>query len=720
MLKHFIALCLSLNICYAQQDLKSNFTPLKSSGQLPDIFTQNIRNVVQEDIINLSKKKEKDMGIRSSYVTASNYEIEKIVKSGNALINDEVTVYLNKIADIVLKDNPTLRSQLHIYALKSTIVNAYSYDKGYIFIDIGLIAQAESEAQLAYILCHEISHYTKKHNIENYVEYTKIDKKSYSGRNSEDQIIAKCQYSKEKESEADLEGFKLFENTNYDLNQATKAFDVLQYAHLPFELIEFKKSFLESEYYKIPNYYLLKEVAAIRDNSNEDDTKHTHPNTAKRKQAILDMVANRNNTGRVNCQTDPAQFEYIRDLARLELCRLYLIERDYPNALYAGYILNDKYPLNEYISEIICKSLYGLTLYQNSLVHYDDESYLDEGYPSYKWVESYPQQLYCLLTKMPANEWTFMSLNYIYRQHKIFPNNSILAACSDSLMKLVSSVNWKISDFARVDHGKDNKQKADSILQQSAGSKTELIASMQKVNSLLDNDTTYYRKMYLDLFLKDKEFSSKFPSASKYNVSSVDDNYPDFSRKNNRSKKTKKGAFLYPSIMVNKILLLEPFYLVVDDRKKNEQVQYISSDQKQEMLVNTINECSKRQKFETLYIDPSQLNAVDVDKINDYSILTDWFDEKYDSNQDELNMVLNTNEINKVVEKYATNYVLKMGIVSYTSKKGRKNTYYYNYLFDLKENKMVYRKKESFKHKDSQDLIYAKVYQTIHELKNSK
>jgi predicted Zn-dependent protease len=318
-----LLLFLSVNACMAQQNLNENFTPLKSSGTLPDIFTQNIRSVIQSDITELNKQKDEDIRLKKTYVTEANYEIEKIVKSGNTLINDEVTNYLNKVADVVLKNNPTLRKELHIFTLKSPVVNAYSYDKGYIFLDIGLISQAETEAQLAYILCHEISHYTKKHNINGYVNDKKIDNKNYNGQDREDKLIEKCQYSKETESEADIEGFKLFEQTNYNFKQAEKAFDVLQYAHLPFELVEFQKQFFENEHYKLPTGYFLKEVSSIRNNSNEDDTKHTHPNTAKRKQAIADLIANRNNAGKENYVLGKEHFEYIRDLARMELCRLY-------------------------------------------------------------------------------------------------------------------------------------------------------------------------------------------------------------------------------------------------------------------------------------------------------------------------------------------------------------------------------------------------------------
>src|SRR5690349_8339656 len=181
---------------FAQQDLTTNYSPLKSKGELPAVFTQDIRDVIKQDITDLNNKKDKDSYLKSSFLTASNYQIQRIVRSGNTLVNDEITVYLNKIADVILQDNPTLRKQLNIFTLKSHVVNAYSFDKGYIFVDIGLIAQAETESQLAYILCHEISHYTKQHHINSYVHNALIDRSNYNG-NNENTLIEKCQYSKE-------------------------------------------------------------------------------------------------------------------------------------------------------------------------------------------------------------------------------------------------------------------------------------------------------------------------------------------------------------------------------------------------------------------------------------------------------------------------------------------------------------------------------------------
>ncbi len=690
---------------------------------LPDIFTQNTRKIIKDEIAELDKQEDKDKLIKKTYLTETNYEIEKIVKSGNALVNDEITSYLNKVADVLLKNNPSLRNELHIYTLKSPIVNAYSYDKGYVFIDIGLIAQAETEAQLAYILSHEISHYTKKHHINGYVENKKIERNKYKGKTKTDVLIEKCQYSKEKESEADVEGFKLFEQTNYNLKQAEKSFDVLQYAHLPFELVEFKKTFFETENYTIPNRYFLKEVSSIRNNSNEDDTKHTHPNTAKRKVAIAELIGNKNNSKRVNYIVSKEEFEYIRDLARMELCRLFLKRRDYPNALYSAYILSGKYPNNQYLTEVISKCLYAITLYGKGLIKYNSDSYLEEGITSYQNIESYPQQLYYFISKMPNNEWAIMSLNYVFRAHQKFPSNKKITSCSDSLFKLIGQTNWGIPDFVRYKKKPGTEKDSTDVetlnTNDEPKSKTELISNIQKENISKITDTVYYKDIYTDLFMNNAEFASKFPIPNPSNFVSSSD-FSNYLLKSHRdSDENEIDEVKKTKVIVDKVLLLEPLYIKVDE-KNTENSLYTESDEKQENFVVRVNEYAKRFKIPMLTLDPGLVTSSEVDKINDYSVINDWFAERLDADEEDKNSILNTNEVEKIIEKYGTQYVMRIGVVNYRPENESWIMYYYSYVYDLKNNEIVHKRVATFKGKDNVSLVENKVYETMYELKHPK
>ena len=511
------------------------------------------------------------------------------------------------------------------------------------------------------------------------------------------------------------------------LNKPKKLLTYCNYAHLPFELVEFQKTYFNNPNYKIPDSYFLKEVSSIRNNSAEDDTKHTHPNTAKRKQAIAELISRRNNSGRVNYIIGKEKFEYIRDLSRMELCRLYLKNRDYMNAFYAAYILEKKYPQNEYVAEIMSKCMYALTLYSRGDLRYDGDSYLENGIPSYSDIESYPQQLYYLTNKMPTNEWTILSMNYVYRNHKKFPGNVMINAYSDSLFKIMGNTNWEIFDFVRTNKKPDTtavKPETAVAKPDSGVSKTDLIATIQKENNFKHYDTAYYKEIYVDLFMNDKEFTSKFPLAGVKSESTSSSGFTTYTTNNNKTyttapkpKKDKKAK--YQEIKVEKVILLDPFYLKINE-KKEEEVRYVDSDTKQEKFVVTVNECAQKQNFEIVNLDPSLITSGQVDKVNDYSIMNDWFSEKFDATSNSKNPILNTNDINTLIKKYATQYVLKTGIVNYKSKRGRKATYYYAFVYDLVNNEMVYKKQEIFRGKDTKDLVNAKVYQTLFELKRLK
>src|SRR5690554_7853402 len=91
------------------------------------------------------------------------YSLNNILKTGYVLYGDPMTLYIQKIAANLLKNEPSLKDELQFYVIKNNITNALCTDPGVIFITTGLIAQVENEAQLAYIIAHEIVHYQEKH-----------------------------------------------------------------------------------------------------------------------------------------------------------------------------------------------------------------------------------------------------------------------------------------------------------------------------------------------------------------------------------------------------------------------------------------------------------------------------------------------------------------------------------------------------------------------------
>src|ERR1700741_889297 len=103
MIKHLLFLfCAATSIClFSQQNLKVDYKALKSEGILPDIFTRDIKETVNHDISEITKE-DADKKLKEDYLLITNYAIEQKVKSGNTLINDEMTLYINQIVDVIL------------------------------------------------------------------------------------------------------------------------------------------------------------------------------------------------------------------------------------------------------------------------------------------------------------------------------------------------------------------------------------------------------------------------------------------------------------------------------------------------------------------------------------------------------------------------------------------------------------------------------------------
>nr|MDQ3046945.1 M48 family metalloprotease [Bacteroidota bacterium] len=134
-------------LCVAQ--LSKDYTPLTSSGALPEEFIKTAKSLSEEELKTIGYGN--DRTAKQQFIISSNYFLRDLLLSGDVLINDPLGAYVNKVADELLKNDPELRKQIHIYVIKSPHVNAHAFDKGFIFVNTGLLAQLENEAQLAYV-----------------------------------------------------------------------------------------------------------------------------------------------------------------------------------------------------------------------------------------------------------------------------------------------------------------------------------------------------------------------------------------------------------------------------------------------------------------------------------------------------------------------------------------------------------------------------------------
>lgn len=76
--------------------------------------------------------------------------------------------YVQRIGQKVSKDTERPDITYKFYVLDSPDVNAFALPGGYVYVTRGLVAYANSEAELAAVLGHEVAHITARHSAERY------------------------------------------------------------------------------------------------------------------------------------------------------------------------------------------------------------------------------------------------------------------------------------------------------------------------------------------------------------------------------------------------------------------------------------------------------------------------------------------------------------------------------------------------------------------------
>lgn len=190
--------------------------------------------------------------------TKVDLELLKQVNAFDEYMNDkgwvyndpQTTAYLEKVAlPLVPSDTPE-NVRWRFRAVRDLQVNAFALPNGSIYVNSGLLARMENEAQIAGVLAHEITHVTNRHT---YLEYRSARKKmvaidvilaaaggaGYAGvnigivnalGNALPLIVVSTifGYSLELEHEADVYAVNNLYLHGYDLRQFSRGFELLR------------------------------------------------------------------------------------------------------------------------------------------------------------------------------------------------------------------------------------------------------------------------------------------------------------------------------------------------------------------------------------------------------------------------------------------------------------------------------------------------------------
>jgi beta-barrel assembly-enhancing protease len=726
-----------------------HYEPLTCAGKIPIEFITPSTQKYKTDLKKLSGKdlKKRDKSDHKRFALESNFMLDNLLQSGLVLYNDPVSNYLDEVAAKVMEADKSIKKKVQVYALRSPVVNAFATNRGTIFVTLGLLAQLENEAQLAFILSHEITHVQEGHTLDLFLKSKKIERSTeqnsvLSESAFDEQMFAKNRYSKSLESEADQKGLDRLLLTDYSSSTLNTVFDVLKYAYLPFDEVKFERSFFESGSYRLPDYCWLENVQPIKgEEAIEDDKESTHPNIAARRKALAETLEKAKNPQGKLYLVSEERFETTRKIARFELPMLYLHRERSADAIYSAYLLLQKYPGNPYLEKCIAKALYLNTKFEN------DANYT--RVKTYASVEGESQRTQFLFDTLSAKESNVLALRYALIQSLKHPEDRELRAIASDLFIEIGMHVTALSDFYDTEPilavappvlealtpVKDEKKEA---------SKYDKIKA-QKAETIATTPSGTWHMAFIGM--KDEAFEKAFEDGqAKYKKRKDRDIYfrseegqAELSRV--KSRNIDKGQ----ALGVSKLVIVNPFYLKLDERAENT-MQYVESEDGQAHLLELMKQVTPKTGVNATILNVASLEESQTEQFNEIRVLNEWFEEQIKFENLPITYGSNQSKVDAIAEKYGTDQFLWTGVVSlrekkkgaalvlcagivyfpllpfaiYAATKPEYDMLYYAVLYDVNDGTYNTLKFEYFDNRDSDALIKAHYYDTLLQIKTER
>lgn len=206
-------------------------------------------------------------------------EHEQVQQTYGKFVTGPIADYVNRIGQKVASGTERTDVQYKFFVIDSPIVNAFAVPGGYIYVSRGLLALANSEAEMAGVIAHEIGHITARHAAARMSQGALIGigaaiLSAATGSDAVGQVanvgsdLYIKSYSRSQEDEADALGVRYLAQAGYDPNAMAE--------------------FLQS----LDDQTKLDQKIAGKDDAAEFSYFSTHPVTAERVKHAATLAAN--------------------------------------------------------------------------------------------------------------------------------------------------------------------------------------------------------------------------------------------------------------------------------------------------------------------------------------------------------------------------------------------------------------------------------------------
>lgn len=308
------------------------------------------------------------------YIADWNNHLYNLYQSFGAASKDKqfitepyVTKYLQSVLQRVLDSN-RIRQKIEVVPTRDQEPNAYNMGDNRLFVNIGVVDLLDNEAQLAFLLCHELSHQLLQHVQEKFsarralatdkavkkeirdiraAKYNKLDRRTqFALRYS----YTFANYSRAKERAADSMAIVLLQKTPYDIGEGIGLLEALRLSDTDRTQINYARFFgsasapLRPELLQDSRYAIR--FGGKRAIAYEEDSLKTHPDVPARKAAISAALGRQGGEKFVVSHT---AFDSIKAAAPYEIIETFNANDRYAASLYRSLGLLQQQPENPYL-----------------------------------------------------------------------------------------------------------------------------------------------------------------------------------------------------------------------------------------------------------------------------------------------------------------------------------------------------------------------------------
>jgi len=306
-----------------------------------------------------------------TYLYKINQSYSSAAKGKQFITEPYVVKYLQSVLQPILTSNG-ITQKIEVVCTRYQEANAYNMGDNRLYVNIGLLQLLDNEAQLAFMLSHELSHLLLQHSQEKFLSMKnlasdkKIKREIKDIRNAKYNKLDRAQefarqytyvfanHSRAKERAADSMAIVLLQKSRYDIRQGAGLLDLLQKNDTDSIQVDYAR-FLGSAGYAINPERLQNSKYSIsfghkKSMTYDQDSVKTHPDIPARMAFIEQTVEKMKRSDSVEkFIVSATAFDSIKRAAKYEIIESYITNKRYAAAAYYTLNLLQDQPRNNYL-----------------------------------------------------------------------------------------------------------------------------------------------------------------------------------------------------------------------------------------------------------------------------------------------------------------------------------------------------------------------------------